>query len=350
MRIALLAPVALAVPPMGYGGTEVIVHHLAEGLVARGQDVTLFATGDSRSTAKLSFLFRHGLLAEGFSRKNELFLLEAAHVSRALKKAGEFDVVHDHTKAMGTILSDFIETPCLTTVHNDFTLERKGIYQAHPDHAFVSISQAQARHCPSLRFLGTVYNGIDLEPIPFQAKKEDYLLFLGRISRDKGPDAAIRAAKETNSPLILAGMVEDEDYMKTLLPSIDGTRIRYVGEVGGRLKWRLLAGARALLFPIRWEEPFGLVLIEAMACGTPVISLDRGAAREVVAHGRTGLVLEKEGELAEAILRLGEFAPFDCRHWVAEHFSASRMVDRYLEVYKRALDERVEGHFFSPSE
>ncbi|MGE5708276.1 MAG: glycosyltransferase family 4 protein [Bacteroidota bacterium] len=335
MRIALLAPVALPVPPTGYGGTEVVVHLLAEGLTKRGHPVTLFATGDSRTSAELSFLFPRGLLGEGIEKKNELFHLEAAHVSRALARAGEFDLVHDHTKCLGTILSSFVDTPCLTTIHNDFTLERLECYLAHPEHPFVSISHAQARACPTLRYAGTVHNGIELGEVPFMAQKEDYLLFLGRLADCKGAHTAIELARKTERRLVLAGKIDDPAYFRRLEPSIDGQRIRYIGEVAGRQKWELLSQAQGLLFPIEWNEPFGLVMIEAMACGTPVLALDRGAVPEVVAHGRSGLVLPDATALLEGLRSLPQIDPHACRDWVEERFSADAMVERYLEVYSR---------------
>lgn len=339
MRIALLAPVSLPVPPLGYGGTEMIVHHLAEGLVERGHEVTLYATGDSKTRARLVSIFPKGLYFEGIHRKCDVMYHEMAQVSRALQDADRYDLIHDHTKATGTILSDLVDIPCVTTIHNDFTLERLKWYLSYPNHAYVSISKAQARRCPGLRYVGTIYNGIDLTDIPFQEKKGDYLLFLGRIAAAKGAHTAIELAKKTGHRLILAGKVDPVDaaYYKGLAPAIDGDRIRYIGEVTGRRKWELIARAKALLFPIHWEEPFGLVLIEAMACGTPVLALRRGAVPEVVIHEKTGLVFDNEKDLEAGLKHIQEIAPEACRQHVAEHFTASAMVDRYLEVYQALL-------------
>lgn len=339
MRIALLAPVSLPVPPVGYGGTEMIVHHLAEGLIDRGHDVTLYATGDSQTRAQLVATFPRGLYFEGIHHKCDVMYHEMAQVSRALQNSKDYDLIHDHTKASGTILSDLVDIPCLTTIHNDFTLERLQWYLSYPKHAYVSISKAQARRCPGLRYVGTVYNGIDLTGIPFQPTKGNYLLFLGRLAAVKGAHTAIELARETGHRLILAGKVDPVDaaYYEKISPLIDGDRIRYIGEVTGRRKWELISRAKALLFPIHWEEPFGLVMIEAMACGTPVLALNRGAVPEVVIHEKTGLVFEKEVELTEGLKGIADIDPAACRQHVMQNFTASAMVDGYLEVYQNLL-------------
>jgi glycosyltransferase involved in cell wall biosynthesis len=340
MRIALLAPVALPVPPAGYGGTELVVAQLADGLVRRGHDVTLFASGDAHTAAALRARYPRALELEGVTDKPRYQVFEHAHVSWALSQASAFDVVHDHTKMWGVRHAAQAGAPVVTTVHNDFTLERRAIYGAYPDHPYVAISRAHAARMPELNFVDVVYNGLDLGPTAFRATKDDYFLFIGRLDDKKGAHLAARAAALADVPLVMAGRIEKERafFEREVAPWLDGVRRRYVGEVTGAAKWDLYAGARALLFPIQWEEPFGLVMIEAMACGTPVIATRRGSVPEIVVPGETGLVLAPDADAAAlaAALRAGAaLDPRACRDRVAAHFSADAMVAGYERVYAR---------------
>ncbi|HEY9723014.1 MAG TPA: glycosyltransferase family 4 protein [Oscillatoriaceae cyanobacterium] len=345
MRIALLAPVALPVPPTGYGGTELVVSMLAEGLVARGHDVTLFASGDSHTSARLESLYPQSLEAVGVRDKRTYQAYEAAHVRDALSRASRFDVVHDHTKALGTIYARFADTPVVTTIHNDFTEERRQVYGAHPDHAYVAISRAQAARMPELNYSGVVYNGLDLGPVIYQSAKEDYLLFLGRLDADKGAHTAIAIARALNWPLILAGRVQDTAFFeREIAPHLDGVRRRYVGEVAGEAKWRLYAGARALLFPIQWPEPFGLVMIEALACGTPVVATRHGSVPEVIEDGVSGRIVDSERDLDALVAATREAVtldPRDCRAQVETRFSQDAMVEGYLDVYRQLVSTAI---------
>lgn len=344
MRIALLAPVSLPVPPHGYGGTELVVHQLAEGLVDAGHDVTLFATGDSRTRALCRWIFPRAFTPMGFDTTETTLPFERAHAAWAFSQAEDFDLIHDHTKAEGVRLASSVRTPVLTTIHNDFTPARRALYLSHPEHAFVAISQAHARRCPELPFLGVVYNGMDLQAPVFRAEKAPYLLFLGRLCAEKGTHTAIAAAQAAGLPLVLAGKIDpmDAQYVREqVMPHVDGTRVRYVGEVTGAPKWDLIAGARALLFPIQWPEPFGLVMIEAMACGTPVVALRWGSVPEVVAHGVTGWIADDFEGLLEGIRRSGEIDPYACRRWVEERFGTEAMVAAYLALYARLLRRKA---------
>jgi glycosyltransferase involved in cell wall biosynthesis len=341
MRIALLAPVALPVPPEGYGGTELVIHMLAEGLVARGHEVTLFASGDSRSSARLRWRFPRALERLGLLDKLSYLPYEVAHVEWAFRQLDGFDLLHDHTKVNGTLAARFAELPTLTTIHNDFTAERRQVYGAFPEHPYVAISRAHAARMPELNYAGVVYNGLDLAQTAFRADKEDYLLFLGRLDRDKGADLAARIAEALDMPLVMAGRIapdQREFYEREVAPHLDGVKRRYVGEVTGAPKWALYAGARALLFPIQWAEPFGLVMIEAMAAGTPVVGCARGSVPEVVADGETGALVPPEADLpalVEATRRALALDPHACRARVARRFSADKMVEDYLAVYER---------------
>ncbi len=343
MRIALLAPVALPVPPAGYGGTELVVHQLAEGLIDAGHAVTLFASGDSRTPAALRSLLPRALTPLGLDTKQAALPFERAHVAWAFAQARDFDLIHDHTKSLGVTMAPAVQTPVLTTIHNDFTPERRLLYLRHPDHAYVALSRAHADRCPEMAFRGVVYNGLDLGDAGgaiFRARKQNYLLFLGRICEAKGTHSAVAAARLLGIPLLIAGKVDpvDRPYFHTrVAPEIDGDLIRYVGEVTGREKWELLADARCLLFPIAWPEPFGLVMIEAMACGTPVIATRLGSVEEVVGHGVSGWIADDFPGLIAGIRHAPSFSPLACRRWVEQRFSREAMVAGYLDVYARLL-------------
>ena len=341
MRIALLAPVALTIPPVGYGGTEHVVAALADGLVGRGHDVTLFAAGDARTAATLRSRYPRALEAAGVTDLRRYQDYEHAHVAWALSQASAFEVVHDHTKAWGVCQASLTRTPVVTTVHNDFTRSRRALYGTYPDHAYVAISQAHRARMPELNFLDVVYNGLDLGPTQFRARKDDYWLFIGRLDDQKGAHLAARLAHALDLPLVMAGRIDHERafYEREVAPWLDGVRRRYVGEVSGAAKWALYAGARALLFPIQWEEPFGLVMIEAMACGTPVVATRRGSVPEIVVAGETGAIAPADAgleALATAVREAAEIDPAACRARVERLFSAEAMVKAYERVYERA--------------
>lgn len=342
MRIALLAPVALPVPPCGYGGTELVIARLADGLVARGHAVTLFASGDSRTSAELRACYPEALTAAGYDTRETYQPKEDAHAIWSLAQTDGFDLIHDHTKTQGVLRAGSVRAPILTTLHNDFTPARRAIYTQHAAHRYVAISAAQARRCPELNYVGTVYNGIDLTEPRLERRKEGYLLFLGRLCEAKGTHTAIALANVLHMPLVLAGKVDpvDKGYFETqVAPHLD-ERIRYVGEVSGRPKWDLLAHARCLVFPIQWPEPFGLVMIEAMACGTPVIATRWGSVPEVVSHSVTGWIADDFEGLLEGVQRAHQLSPTACRRWVERRFSAEAMIEGYLKVYEQVLGKR----------
>jgi glycosyltransferase involved in cell wall biosynthesis len=343
LRIAMLAPPWISVPAPGYGGVESVVSALTDALVARGHEVTLFCAPGSRSTARVVTL-----LDEARPDEIERSLYEADHVARAFAiidlapPAGRFDVVHDHCGFTAVAMADRIDTPLVHTLHGSFTASTAAFY-AHHGHkaALVGISAAQLACAPAgLRTAAVVPNPIDVQAWPLREQKGDYLLWVGRMTEVKGPHRAIAAARMAGVPLILAGVIQPGQqafFDREIAPHIDGDTVRFVGEVGGQVKRSLFANARALLMPIRWEEPFGMVMVEALACGTPVIAFAEGAARELVQHGRTGFLVDDEADMADAVSRLPSISPAGCRAWVAEHCDIGVVAHAYERAYHGAV-------------
>jgi glycosyltransferase involved in cell wall biosynthesis len=341
VRIAQVAPPWVSVPPAGYGGLELVVAYLADGLADKGHDVTLFATGDSSTKARLESFFE---TAPGPGFINSLYH-DTVHSMLVHRDISRFDVIHHHPQASGLVAAMVYDVPAVHTLHKSFTPEMRALYELVADRFwFVAISEAQRADMPELRYAGVVYNGIDTAAYPLREEKEDFLLFLGRTHPDKGADRAAEAARVAGLPLVMAVKVADpletahwRREVEPRLPS--GTRV--LGEVSHEEKADLLGRARALLFPIDWQEPFGLVMVEAMACGTPVIATRRGSVPEVMEDGVTGFVVPVEGypeAAAEAIARLGEVDPGACRARVEERFSKEAMVVGYEGVYERVLE------------
>ena len=339
MRIAQLAPTYERVPPAAYGGTELIVHLMTEELVRRGHEVTLFATGDSLTSAALrsvtSAPFRYGDMVDGL-RHAEYLQLANAQACFLAAEAGEFDIVHNHAGVEGLVLGATSLTPVLTTNHNPFVPQIQTIWDAYP-WAHHAISAASAATFPRRGALPPIHHGIDVQTFTFGERPEGYLLFLGRFTPDKGAARAIDAARLAGRRIVLAGKidtVDGEHFTNDIEPAIDGDRVRYVGEADADEKRRLLAGADALLFPIDWDEPFGLVMIEALASGTPVIGFRRASVPEVVEDGETGFVVDDVASMAAAIDRLPEIDRRACRAAAENRFSVERMVDQYLAHYE----------------
>jgi glycosyltransferase involved in cell wall biosynthesis len=339
----MLAPAWIKIPPAGYGGIEWVVHYITDELVRRGHDVTLFATGDSVTDAKLVSTFDKEMPDRiGHS------MLEAEQAATCLQRAAEFDVIHDHSGFTAVAFSSLVSTPVVHTLHGPFNEEICTFYRQFHDSAwYVAISDYQRSCCTGLNYASTVYNPIDIETWPFvpSAEKDDYLLAFGRICADKGFHTAIEVARETGSRLVIAGTVQSyyRDYFETVIkPQIDGDQISYVGEVSLSEKWKLFSRARAFLFPIQWPEPFGLVMIEAMAAGTPVIAFPEGSVPEVVQDGVTGFVVQTAAEMATAIGRLGEIDADACRDYVRSKFGVSKCVDGYEAVYESVVRKFAE--------
>jgi glycosyltransferase involved in cell wall biosynthesis len=340
VRIAVLSPVWFPVPPTGYGGIEWVVSLLADGLTQAGHEVTLFASGDSRSLATLSSLYEEAPSAQIGQTSVEL-----AHALSCLDRAADFDVVNDHSGPLAAALGGLVPTPVVHTVHGpldpDPLRTYRAIAQVAPDVGLISLSENQRRPGPDLPWVANIHNALDLDAYPFHEERGEYLLFLGRMSPDKGAHRAIEIARAAGVPIKLAGKKREhaeQEYFDEVVKPLLGDDAEYVGETTHALKVDLLQNARATLFPIDWEEPFGLVMIESMACGTPVIATRRGAVPEVVAHGRSGIVVDTFAEMASTLPDADRLEPADCRAWVEEHFSAERMTRDYVAAYERVLE------------
>jgi glycosyltransferase involved in cell wall biosynthesis len=338
MRIAILSPVWFPVPPTGYGGIEWIVSLLADGLARAGHDVTLFASGDSRTCAHLAFVYDVAP-----ADKIGTSLVELNHALSCYERASEFDVLNDHSGPPAAALAGAVDTPVLHTVHGPLDGETKPIYERIANVSpvgLISLSLNQRKPAPDLPWVANCPNALDLAAYPFQAERGEYLLFLGRMSPDKGAHRAIEVAKEVGLPLKLAGKMREpleRDYFESQIrPSLEWG-IEYLGEVSHDEKVALLQGARATLFPISWEEPFGLVMIESMACGTPVLATRWGAVPEVIEHGRSGIIVSDHMEMVSALADADRLDPVELRRYVEERFSPQRMVADYLETYEAAL-------------
>ncbi len=351
MKIALLAPPYLSVPPKGYGGTEKIVSLLTEGLVSRGHDVTLFASGDSRTKAKLHSIFPQALGNSGLTKGDAL--LPLLHYHECVKKSGEFDIIHSHAQYLGLFALQSIKTPVVHTWHGSYypgevPEEKRQVLSAFKDARYISISNNQRGGLPELNYLVTVYNGIDMSLYPFIEKPAgDYLVWVGRITEKKGPLAAIQTAKKLNMKLVLAAAVDpvDQQYFDSVIkPEIDGVHIRFTGEIGHDELIGLYGNAIATLFPITWHEPFGLVLTESMATGTPVVAYDSGSVPEIVVHGKTGMIVPVEAGvdgLARAVDHAKALSRTDCFTHVKDHFSKEHMVEGYEAVYKQIGEQKA---------
>ncbi len=350
LKIAMLAPPWIPVPPPGYGGVESVVSALTEALIRRGNAVTLFCAPGSVSSARVVTL-----LQEPHADEIERSLYEVDHVARAFEEidgdgglAG-FDVIHDHCGFTALAMADRMRTPVLHTLHGPFTADTAAFYARHGHKAaLVSISRAQLSSAPpGLDVIRTIPNPIDLRFWPLRERKDDFLLWVGRLTPEKGPQRAIVAARAAGLPLVLAGVVQpgQRDFFdREIAPQVDGKAVRFVGEIEGSFKRSLFARARGLLMPIRWEEPFGMVMVEAMACGTPVIAFPEGAARELVVEGRTGFLVEDEQAMAAAVSRLPGIDPRECRQWVGGHCDVDVAAAAYERTYRAVARHPSAAH------
>jgi len=341
LRVGVVAPPWFAVPPARYGGTEAVVSLLVEGLTQAGHDVTLFASGDSRTRARLVAPFATGRAEHLGQTQPELL-----HALAWVADSGDFDVISDHSGPLGLTLSNLISTPFLHTVHGALAGEAGELYrrvcETTPGAALVALTHSHRRTCPELPWAATIPNAIALADHPCRARRGgEYLFWLGRFSPDKGPLTAIEVARAADMPLVLAGKMRDpcerRYFDEEIRPRLDD-RITYAGEVDLRERVRLLHGARALINPIAWNEPFGLVMAEAMACGVPVIAPPRGSVPEIVVHGRTGWIASTIDEMAAAAVRCDEIDPRECRAIAERRFSPKRMVRNYVRALTNVID------------
>jgi glycosyltransferase involved in cell wall biosynthesis len=336
MRIAQVAPLIESVPPKLYGGTERVVAWLVDELVSAGHEVTLFASGDSRTSAELHAVWPRALRL-GRPRTDPL-VAQAALLEAVARNATEFDVIHMHIDWLHLPLLSRLGVPFLTTCHGRMDLPGfSDVVRRFPDAPFVSISDNQRLPLKAANWLGTVYHGLPTDLFQPSFEPGSYLAFLGRLTAEKGPEAAIRIARAGKMPLRIAAKVPrgERNYFKEKLePLIDGEQVQLTGEVGDETKRQFLAGAAALLFPIDWPEPFGLVMIEAMACGTPVIAFSSGSVPEVIDDGITGFVVRSEAEAVEAIGRVSELDRRRVRSHFEKRFTTRRMAQEYLRHYE----------------
>lgn len=352
MRIAQVAPLWERVPPPAYGGIELVVALLTDELVRRGHEVTLFASGDSISLAKLESVHPQALRLD--SKVKEYGIYEMLQMSRVYEQAAEFDIIHSHMGCVALPYGNLVKTPTVHTLHGIFTPDNEKMFTHARSQPYVSISDAQREPRLNLNCAATVYNGINLDTYDFYSKPQDtpYLAFLGRISPEKGTHLAIEIAKRSGWRLKMAGKVDAVDvdyYEQQIKPQIDGEQIVYLGEANHQQKADLIGNAVATLFPITWREPFGLVMIESMAAGTPVIAMALGSTTEIIAHGKTGFLCNNVDEFVEAIDQVGQISRQDCRDHVINHFSVQKMTDGYEAVYRQVLAERFSqnGHIKS---
>jgi glycosyltransferase involved in cell wall biosynthesis len=341
MRIAQVAPLFESVPPSLYGGTERVVSYLTEQLVALGHDVTLFASGDSRTSARLVPCVPRALRVD--TNVRESLPHQVLQLERVRQQAHQFDIIHSHVDYLHFPLSRGLRLPMLTTMHGRLDLpDHVPLFREFAEMALSSISMAQRRPLPFLNWVGNVPHGLPINLLrPMPVAERSYLAFLGRICPEKRPDLAIRIAEAAKLPLRIAAKVDRvdiayfEDHIRPLLSS---PLVAFTGEIGDSDKGPFLGHAKALLFPIDWPEPFGLVMIEAMACGTPVIALRRGSVAEVIEHGLTGFVIDTVEQAVAAVGRLGELDPMRIRARFQERFTARRMAKSYLRIYDALYD------------
>jgi len=347
LRIAVLAPPWIPVPPPGYGGIEAVVALLCEALVQRGHEVMLFAAPGSRSAARV-----YPLLQDAHPDEIGSSLFESDHVARAwgqIESAAErgvpFDVLHDHSGFTAVAMADRVAVPVVHTVHGPFDRATAPFYRRHGHKALlVALSGTQAESAPAgVRIAAVVSNPVRVDSWPLRTQKQDYVLWVGRMDPVKGAHRAIEAARSAGRRLVLAGPVQSgqEDYFRERVePYVDGRRVRYVGEVAGVAKQELYANAAALLMPVRWQEPFGMVMVEALACGTPVIAFPEGAAAEIVIDGQNGMLVSDEAGMARAIGQVGRIDAARCRASAAERYDVSVSAAGYERVYHQAIDRR----------
>ncbi|MFB2893211.1 glycosyltransferase family 4 protein [Aerosakkonemataceae cyanobacterium BLCC-F50] len=349
MRIAQIAPLWESVPPPAYGGIELVVGLLCNELVKRGHEVTLFASGDSISLAKLEWVHPRALRLD--STVKEYNIYEMLHLSRVYEKASEFDVIHSHMGCSALPFSKLVKTPTIHTLHGIFTPDNEKLFAHARQQPYVSISDAQREARLNLNCVATVYNGIDVSTYKFYEKPQapPYLAFLGRVSPEKGTHLAIEIAKRSGWQLKIAGKVDVVDrlyFEQEIKPHIDGEQIQFIGEANHAQKSKLMGNAAVTLFPITWREPFGLVMIESMVTGTPVVAMNLGSTSEIIAHGKTGFLCNSVEECVAAIEPAEQLDRYSCRQHVIENFSVQKMTSGYEAVYQKILAERYtrNGH------
>lgn len=337
MKIAMLAPIVWRTPPRKYGPWEQVASNLTEGLLKRGIDVTLFATGDSITSGKLDYIIEKPY---GENPEMDAKVCECLHISYVMEKSNQFDIIHNHYDFLPLTYSKLISAPLLTTIHGFSSPAIIPVYKKYNSNTFyVSISNAD--RSPELQYVRTIYHGVNEKLFTFNPVPEDYLLFFGRIHNDKGTYEAIQIAKATGRKLIISGLIQDEKYFKEKVePFINGNDIFFVGNSGPEQRNKLLGSAYALLHPINFKEPFGLSVVESLFTGTPVIAFNKGSMPELIINGKTGFLVENINEAINCVEDIKSIDRKYCYEYAMQHFTIDKMVDEYIEVYKYILSIR----------
>ncbi|MDO8583229.1 MAG: glycosyltransferase family 4 protein [bacterium] len=336
LRIAQIAPLGERVPPEAYGGTERVVSALTDELVRLGHDVSLFASGDSITSAKLYSVYPKALRGAKIHNPyglNEWTLLNAGE---AYRRQEEFDIIHDHNYMSGISMAQFAKTPTIMTIHSSFTPKNIQLLKFFDKPEIVTISKSQGSMFPDLKILSTVYNGLALENYLFSNKHDGYLLYVGRICMEKGLHLAIDVANKLNLPLIIAAKLDNADleyFYSHIISRLDGERIKWIGEVDDQKRNELMSKAMCILHPVTWPEPFGLTMIESMATGCPVVALNQGSIPEVVRDKKTGFVVRDVEEMVEAVKKIDKIDRRVCRAYALKNFNSNIMAKKYLDVY-----------------
>jgi glycosyltransferase involved in cell wall biosynthesis len=343
MRIAQIAPLWIPVPPFTYGGTEFVVSLITEELVKRGHEVTLFATGDSHTSGRLVPIWPKSLWRARLHTPHAAYSLL---FNELLRRQKEFDIIHDHCEFYSAPFSKFLKIPVVSTVHHPMYEEMTILFKKFPNVNYVAISKNQRKTAPGVNFVKTIYNGIPVEKYEFEPNPKDYLLWLSKITPEKGIGEAIEVAKAAGEKLVIAGIIpkEQQDYFDyRIKPRIDGEQIQFVGAANFEKKVELFKNAKALLYPIKRAEPFGLVVVESMACGTPVIAYKEGSMPELIKDGKTGFLVKDRDEMIEATKKIDKISRKICRSYVVKKFSAEKMVNKYEALYHKILKEKRNG-------
>jgi glycosyltransferase involved in cell wall biosynthesis len=335
MHIAMLSPIAWRTPPRHYGPWENVASLITEGLVSSGHDVTLFATADSQTSGTL-----HAVCPQGYEEDRTIIpkVWECLHVSELFEHAEDFDIIHNNFDFLPLTYTSFITIPVVTTIHGFSSPGILPVYKKYNGKVYyVSISDAD--RSPELDYIKTIHHGIDIKHFDFQPEPDDYLLFFGRIHHDKGAREAIEIARASNKKLIMAGIIQDQVYYdEYVAPHLDNEKVVYIGSVGPAERSRLLGKAITLLHPIQFDEPFGLSVIESMACGTPVIAFERGSMPELIKNGKNGFLVNTVNEAIDAVEKIKDINRKSCRRCVEQYFTIERMVKDYIQVYNTILD------------
>ena len=347
MKIAVAVPFEERVPPVKYGGTELVAYNLVENLVKMGHDVTLLASGDSETSAKLHPIFKRSLRSmeemKDMKMRDSYKFMGVGEVVSFLAQEN-FDIIHNHIGWRLLSFEGALPCPVVTTLHGPLDVPyQQEVYKKYQNSRYISISLNQRKPLPELNFVGNVYNGIEVEKFQFEEKPKDYFAFLARMSPEKGPVQAIQIAKKAGVKLIMAAKVDAVDaeyFKKEVEPLIDEDQIRFIGEVGHDEKVTLLKNSKGLIAPIQWEEPFGLFFVEAMVCGAPVIAMRRGSVPELVIDKNTGFICDNVDEAVERVGRINEIKRSDCHEHVKANFSSEKMTLDYVKVYEKVLSKK----------